>query len=132
MIVLDASAAADAVLERGERGSWAARQLLEAEELSAPHLIDAEVVSALRRVALAREASPQRARTALDYFLTLPLERYPTTILLDRVWRLRHHLTAYDGCYIALAELLGQPVVTTDARLARARGHRAEIVAYGA
>jgi predicted nucleic acid-binding protein len=132
VIVLDASAAADAVLERGEQGSWAAEQLIEAEEVSAPHLIDVEVASALRRVALARETTPGRARVALDAFLTLPLERYPTTILLDRVWRLRHHLTAYDACYIALAELLGQPVVTTDARLARARGHRAEIVAYGA
>ena len=52
------------------------------------------------------------------------------TIFLDRIWRLRTMLTPYDAAYVALGEALGSPLLTTDARLARAHGHRAAIVAF--
>ena len=45
MIVLDASAAVQALLNDGP-----ARVLVAAESLHAPHLVDAEVLSALRRL----------------------------------------------------------------------------------
>jgi predicted nucleic acid-binding protein len=50
------------------------------------------------------------------------LTRYPHAALLSRVWELRENLTAYDAVYIALADTLEAPLVTTDARLARAPG----------
>jgi len=60
-------------------------------------------------------------------FLNLPLQRHPHDWLLPRVWELRHNLTAYDAVYVALAEALGAPLVTRDARLAAAPGHSARI-----
>ena len=48
------------------------------------------------------------------------------------MWELRGNLTAYDAAYVALAELLGAPLVTLDTRLARAPGTRCEISCYPA
>ena len=130
MIVLDASAAADACLEREDRGLWAVDAIAGAGEIHAPHLIDTEVVSALRRFLLAREIARPQAQAGLELFARLALERHPAAPLRLRIWELRTRLTAYDATYVALAEALGLPLVTTDDRLARADGHRAEIVAY--
>ena len=47
---------------------------------------------------------------------------------MSRMWELRHNVTAYDGAYLALAEALAAPLVTRDAKLASAPGHRARIV----
>jgi predicted nucleic acid-binding protein len=44
------------------------------------------------------------------------------------VWELRANLTAYDAAYVALAEALGAPLITSDAHLGRAHGHRATII----
>ena len=57
----------------------------------------------------------------------LPIERYPHVALLSRVWKLRHNLTPYDASYVALAEVLGAPLLTADARLAGAPGLRCEV-----
>ena len=56
--------------------------------------------------------------------------RYPHAALLPRIWDLRENLTAYDASYVALAETLDAPLVTADARLARAPGHRATVELY--
>lgn len=130
MIVLDASAAIDSVLELGGRGEWASESIARTREIHAPHVIEVEFVSTLRRLARAGEIPARRGGQAIDDFSELPLTRYPTTLLLHRIWELRNALSAYDAAYVALAEALGLPLVTTDVRLARARGHRAEIVAY--
>jgi len=47
--------------------------------------------------------------------------------LLDRAWQLRHNLSFYDGLYVALAEQLGTPLLTLDARLAKATAATAGI-----
>jgi predicted nucleic acid-binding protein len=59
--------------------------------------------------------------------VALPTTRYPHDPLLDRIWSLRHNLTAYDASYVALAEALDVPLVTADERLAAAPGNRAKI-----
>lgn len=129
MIVLDASAIADYLLGDPGRGEWVSARLDElGDEMHAPHVVDLEVASAIRRVLGRGETSMARADQAIADFLAMPLTRHPHSGLLDRVWALRASVTPYDAAYVAMAELLGAPLVTTDSRLARAPGHRATVL----
>lgn len=58
------------------------------------------------------------------------ITRFTHRPLLGRVWKLRDSVATYDAAYIALAETLGVPLLTCDARLGRAHGHGAEILVY--
>lgn len=87
-----------------------------------------EVLSALRRKTSARELSPRRASAAIDDLALTPLIRHAVAPLVRRIWDLRRTHSSYDAAYVALAEALGAPLVTTDGRLARSRGHRATIL----
>ncbi len=88
------------------------------------------MLASLRKLLARTEITSRGASDALTAFGELRITLYPVTDLLDRIWRLRGWLTPYDASYVALAEVLELPLVTTDARLARSRGHRAEIVSY--
>ncbi len=122
MIVVDASAALSALFNDGR-----ARRLLATEPLHTPHLVDAEVVNGLRRKRSAHEISQQQADTCLTTWRRLGVTRYPIVGLLDRVWELRDNLSAYDACYVALAEALACSLLTADGRLTRAAGPRCPI-----
>jgi predicted nucleic acid-binding protein len=130
VIVLDASAAVDLLLERGEQGRWVQGRLVGRELVAAPHVIDLEVASALRRLGQLGEIGSRRGRSTLLELLEMPMQRYPVTALLGRIWALREGLTPYDAAYVALAEALDLPLVTTDARLGRSSGHSAKIEAF--
>ena len=95
--------------------------------MCAPHLIDLEVAQVLRRYTLSGDLGRSRAAEALQDFLDLPIERYPHDLFLTRIWQMRHNVTAYDAVYIALAEALDAVLLTTDARLAAASGHDAQV-----
>lgn len=122
MIVVDASAALSALLKDGR-----ARRTLAAEQLHAPHLVDSEVASGLRRKVIAGQIAAAAGWTALDTWRRLGMTRYPVFALLDRVWELRDNLTSYDATYVALAEFLDCVLLTADERLARAPGTRCPI-----
>jgi len=130
VIVVDASAVTDFLLELGPRGEWVAERIGGQDALHVPHLLDFEVASAIRRVTLSGQATPALGRRALDDLREMPFVRYPAAGLLERVWTLRKSLSAYDASYVALAEALDAPLVTTDGRLARSSGHRAAIDSF--
>lgn len=126
MIVVDSSAAIDLILlGRGSR--FADRILDPRESLQAPHLIDLEVAQVLRRLVRIGGFTSDRAARALDYFMNLPISRHRHSYLLPRIWQLRNSLTAFDAAYVSLAEALHVPLLTLDARLARAGGHTAVV-----
>jgi predicted nucleic acid-binding protein len=125
VLVVDTSAVLDAILDP-EPESGLLRRLAE-EDLHAPHLLDVEALGALRRRVLRGELAVRRAQGAREDLAALPITRYPHTHLLDRAWELRDNVTAYDAMFVALAEILGVPLVTVDARLAATTGHRATI-----
>ncbi len=127
MIVLDASAALEALLRTPAAARVEERVFAEGETLHAPHLLDLEVAQVLRRYASSRQVAADRCRAALDDLADFPLTRYPHDLLLPRIWELRANLTAYDAAYVALAEILDAPLLTRDERLASAPGHRARI-----
>lgn len=131
MIVLDASAAIELLLGSPRASALAARLTTYSPSLHAPQLLDLEVASVLRRLEMTRAVTPAVAARVIDDLLVLDLNRYPHEILLPRVWQLRRNLTAYDAAYVALAEALEAPLVTFDARLAGASGHRAVIELLG-
>ena len=127
MIVLDASAVLELVL-RTPAGKRVAERIESPDEtLHAPHLIDLEVAQVLRRYEAGRTLSPSRAQEALEDYRSLDLTRYPHEIFLRRIWELRRNVTAYDGVYLALAEVLDAPLLTADQRLASTSGHRVRV-----
>lgn len=127
MIVLDASAALELLLRTAAGVAIEHRVFRRGQSLHAPHLLDVEVAQVVRRYALTGQIEAARGREALQDLADLRVERYPHDVLLSRIWELRHAATAYDAAYLALAELLGAPLLTLDGRLARAPGHRAVV-----
>jgi len=127
LIVIDASALLEMLLQTARADRLMDRTLGGSERLHAPHLLDIEVASALRRLVQRREITPARAGQVFGDFAQLVIERHPHGLLLPRIWELRDAMTVYDGAYVALAEALSAPLVTCDGRLARAHGHRALI-----
>ncbi|GAC1460494.1 MAG: type II toxin-antitoxin system VapC family toxin [Steroidobacteraceae bacterium] len=127
MIVIDASALLEILLRTDRAERLMQRALGAAERLHAPHLIDVEIAQALRRLVQRQEVTTLRAEQALEDFAQVFIERHVHQPLVTRVWQLRDAVTAYDGVYVALAEALDVPLLTCDAQLARAHGHRATI-----
>ena len=123
MIIVDASFLVMALGDDGTDGAQA-RQRLRGEELAAPHLVDPEVTSVLRRSVLSGSMTGQRAGQALRDLADLDIERVAHTALLSRIWELRDNYTAYDACYVAIAELFRAPLLTYDAKMASGAGAR--------
>ncbi len=120
MIVLDASAAIDWLLQTAVGQQIDTRIYAHGESLHAPHLFDLEVAQVLRRLVREGAVSGPRADQAIKDVLDLRVTRYPHFVFLPHIWRLRDNFSAYDAAYVALAEKLGATLITRDARLASA------------
>ncbi len=123
MIVLDASATVDWLLQTSAGLRIEHRIYSAKESLHAPHLLDIEVAQVLRRLVREGALPANRADEAVQDLLDLQLTRYPHFALLPRIWQLRNNLSAYDAAYVGLAEKLRAPLITRDRRLAAAPGH---------
>ena len=124
MIVVDASVLANAIGDDEEAGRQARELLRVYRELAAPDLVDVETTAVLRQRWLAGTISDQRFEQAIEDLTDIPLARFPTLGLMRRAFELRANVTAYDACYVALAEALDWPLCTADRRLAHASGPR--------
>lgn len=120
MIVVDASAMVEALV-----GRTLDDELLDAlcGDVHAPHLLDVEVLSALRGLSLGGRLDPRVAEQAWQHYAALSIVRHETAPLADRIWHLRHQFTSYDASYLALAEALDAPLYSCDAKLAGDRHH---------
>lgn len=127
MIVVDASALLEFLLQTSTGTRVEARLFRDDDEVHAPHLVDVEVTQGLRRLVRAGEVSAARAAEAITDLADLGLHRHAHVDLLTRAWKLRENITAYDAMYVALAEALDAPILTCDSPLAKLPGHRARI-----
>lgn len=128
MIVVDASAALELLLQGAHARAVASVTLAAGESLAAPHLLDLEVAQVMRRLARSGRIDDPRAAQAFDDLDAMPIIRYDHLPLLRRVWSLRSNVTAYDAAYLVLAEALGARLVTCDAALRRVPGCAAEVI----
>ncbi len=131
-MIVDASIVVE-YLGRGAGGDAAGAVLAAGhDDAAAPHLLDAEVGHALRREVIGGRIGPGAAAEAIADLEQLPIVRVGHAPLVRRAWELRDNLSFYDALYVALAEELTTPLVTFDARLARAPGHDAEVILIAA
>lgn len=126
MIVLDASAVTEILLQ-SVKGEALRKRLYTTRLVHAPYLVDIEVTNALRRQSALGALTPARARQALEDFERMRILRHRHKPYLARVWELRANFTAYDACYLALAEALDATLITRDKALVSARLHRGKI-----
>lgn len=124
MLVIDASVAVEAVLDR-----TGVRDRIADVHLFAPTLIDIEVVSTLRRLTINKELSVAEARAKLLAWQQLEIDRVDAFPFLDVIWQLRENLTVYDAAYVAVAMRLGAPLITRDMRMAAVAGRHCQIIA---
>lgn len=127
MIVVDASALLEFLLQTSLGNRVEARLFRDGDELHVPHLVDVEIVHALRRLVRTGELSPARAHEAIEDLTDVDLHRHAHLDFLRRSWKLRDNITAYDAMYVALAEAIQAPIVTCDGALVKAPGHRARV-----
>src|SRR5690554_3778 len=110
------------------RESTTASRLLTEHELHAPHLIDYEFVSAVRRLSAGGILPPNIAREALELWRALDIRRHPAAATMQRTWDLRANLSAYDAAYVALAETMDAPLLTADKRMGRAASRYCDVI----
>lgn len=123
MLVVDASAVTEVLLDRPVADEVREHLSQHDFDLHAPHLLDFEVLSAVRRLVMAGESTPERGDQAIDDLLDLPIQRYSHEAFVRRAWALRENLSPYDAAYFSLAEVLesdGGSLLTTDGRFGRA------------
>ena len=128
MIVLDASVVVELLTNGALADSIRSDLFRRDESFIAPHLLDVEVMSALRSLVAGQRIGADRSDQFLAGLAALPAERFSHTPLTDRIWELRHNFTAYDAAYIALAEATNAALFTTDEKVRK--GHRARVVLF--
>ncbi len=128
MTVIDSSAVIDYLLGEGVVDQVAA-VLQESPAPSAPDVMVFEVLAVLRRHALRGAIAEHRAAAALLDFGELPIEWFASMPLRQHAWSLRANLGPADALFVALAALLGEPLLTKDAGLAQAASRFAGVEA---
>jgi predicted nucleic acid-binding protein len=135
LIVVDCSTLVFFLADDSPTGHGARERITKEDRLAAPHLIDYEIMSALLGLARGRRGgkpklNEKQLRKALATYRDLPIDRHETLILWERVRALSGNLSTYDAQYVALAESLGVPLVTSDARIAKSGAARCNVETF--
>lgn len=125
--VTDASAVVD-VLARV--GATELEDRFAQSRLVAPSLLPFEVAQALRGLRLGGILTATQAALDLDTLDDLAIDFWPWSTLAAKAWELTDNLSTYDASYVALAEMLDAPLLTRDARIARAPGIRCRVEVF--
>lgn len=119
MIVLDASAAIELVLERPS-ATMIRQDVSRAGPVLVPAHFEADAYAGLRRMVntgtIRRDALP----TAIQHVADMPGDRVSLAPLLPAAYQLFDRVGAHDSFYVALALARGATLLTSDAPLARA------------
>lgn len=126
MIVVDASCLYEIVVDTPRAEGIRARLAADPDQ-AAPHIIDAEVYSLIRRDHLAGTLDVTLAALAVEDLRSWPGDRFDQRALLGRAWELRDTVRGWDALYVALAEVLRATLVTLDGRLRGAPGPKCAI-----
>lgn len=126
-VVVDSSVLVAALVDTGPDGIWA-ENVVEGSVLYAPELVQVEATNILRRLELGKKITLAEANSAYADLMQLEIELFPFAPFADRIWELRPTVTSYDAWYVSLAEAIGFPLATLDARLAKAPGPKCEFL----
>lgn len=124
-VVIDASALAE-VVGRTDRAP-AVEAAFAGQDLIAPDLLNAEVLSVLRGWTTRGLLDPDAAGRAMRNLAAAPVRRFSTAPFIAEMWSLRHDVTPYDAAYVVLARRTGCALLTLDERLRRAPGLSVEL-----
>ena len=130
MIVLDASAAIELVLNTVAGKRINDRIADEPEAIHVPHLIDVELIHVIRRFVMRDVIGVARGETAIRLWRLLDVQRHDHEPFMPRIWQLRNNLSAYDATYVALADALSATLITADRRLSAAPGTGIRVEVY--
>lgn len=131
MIVIDASAIVELITDENGLAARVGEALYEDPEWVCPAHTVVEVASALRGLWLGGRSSREECEARIAALARIHPVEYSVTPLLERIMELAPNASAYDAAYVALAERLRVPLLTTDAKLARIPEHHADVRVIG-
>ena len=122
--VVDASVLVEVIASDSRTADLCRLVLEDVEQMVVPHHAELEVIQGLRAMVKRGELSLDEFHGDVQVLSEAHLERQPTFPYLGRVAALQANVTSYDAAYVVLAEAMDVPLITLDARLARAPGPR--------
>ncbi|HUB37421.1 MAG TPA: type II toxin-antitoxin system VapC family toxin [Streptosporangiaceae bacterium] len=131
MTVIDSSAMVELLAVGTHAGQAIADRLAITQAVHAPFVLDGEVIAALLGLLRAQKLTRQQADAAISNYLAFPIERHDVLPLWPRLKILHASLSAYDAQYVALAEALGVPLITADARIKRSGAAHCGVEVFG-
>ncbi|WP_282778454.1 type II toxin-antitoxin system VapC family toxin [Nocardia sp. CC201C] len=121
MIVIDANVMVVALSSPSAQGDAARAAMLADDGWIAPAHMPLEVLRTVRKAVLGDRLSTKDVDAAFGALTAMQIEYVGTDLaLLQAVWAMRHNVSVYDAAYLAVAAVHEAPLVTFDARLAKA------------